>query len=135
RPRPRSIAPPHKRGSVKSTGTSCASSTRASIAFENFLRRMMDCRVKPGNDDTPSRKMRNLRSLAARLAGDRRSRQLRLARFPDERVVERIPRPLDVGGGGPLGLLGHANAREKARDARMDGGLDELVVLDVELRD
>jgi integrase len=32
--------------------------------------------------------MRNLRPLAARLAGDRRSRQLRLARFHDESVLK-----------------------------------------------
>ena len=31
--------------------TSCAGLTRASIFFEEVLRRKMDCRVKPGNDD------------------------------------------------------------------------------------
>src|SRR6516165_12071651 len=49
--------------------------------------------------------MRNLRPLAARLAGDRRARQLGAAGFHHERVLERIPRSLDVGrstGGGSL---------------------------------
>jgi hypothetical protein len=32
--------------------SSCAGLTRASIFFaRKFLRRLMDCRVKPGNDD------------------------------------------------------------------------------------
>src|SRR5262249_39661320 len=44
-----------------------------------------------------SRQMRDLRPFAARLAGDRRARQLGAARFHHERVLERIPRPFDVG--------------------------------------
>src|SRR5262249_53744960 len=78
----------------------------------------------------PSREMRNLRPLAARLAGDRWSRQLRLARFHDEGVLERIPRPLDL-----LVLVAHVVADEMAGDAELHVAVDEFVVLDVELRD
>jgi hypothetical protein len=44
-----------------------------------------------------SRQVRNLRPFAARLAGDRRPRQLGAAGFHHERVRERIPRSFDVG--------------------------------------
>src|SRR5262249_20316454 len=49
-------SPPRKRTSAKlrrlGTWPSCAGLTRASIFFaRKSLRRWMDCRVKPGNDD------------------------------------------------------------------------------------
>jgi hypothetical protein len=79
--------------------------------------------------------MRNLRPLAAGLAGDRRPRQFGAARFHDEAVLERIPCALDVGRRRFLVLVADVVADEMARDAELHVGVDELVVRDVELRD
>src|SRR5438445_497580 len=61
--------------------------------------------------------MRNLRPLAARLAGDRGSRQFRLAPLHDEDVLERIPQPFDVGRRRLLVLVPHIVAEDVARGA------------------
>src|SRR5262245_34711885 len=82
-----------------------------------------------------SLQVRNLRPLAARLAGDRRPRQLGAAGFHHERVLERIPRSFDVGRRRLLAVVAHVIAHEMARDAELHVGFDELVVGDVELRD
>src|SRR5439155_130668 len=78
-----------------------------------------------------SRQMRNLRPLAARLAGDWRARQLGATGFHDERMLERIPRPFDVGDGCLLVRVAHVVADEMARDAELNVAVDELVVLHV----
>src|SRR5262249_21997516 len=100
--------------------------TRASIPFARWIAAVA-C--------PSSRQMRNLRPLAARLAGDRRARQLGAAGFHHERVRERIPRPFDVARWRLLAVVAHVIADEMARDAELHVGLDELVVRDVELRD
>src|SRR4029077_15550222 len=79
-----------------------------------------------------SRQMRDLRPLAACLAGDRRPRQLGAAGFHDEAVLERIPRALDVGRGRLLVFVADVIADEMAGDAELHVGLDEFVVRDIE---
>src|SRR5262249_29038593 len=75
--------------------------TRASIHFARWIAAVA-CPT--------SRQMRNLRPLAARLAGNRRPRQLGAAGLHHERVLERIPRPFDVGRRRLLAVVAHVIA-------------------------
>ncbi len=79
--------------------------------------------------------MRDLRPLALRLATDRRSRQLGAAGFHNESVREQVPRSLHVWRGRRLVLVPDVVADEMAGDAELHVGLQELVVLHVDLRD
>src|ERR1700730_1574643 len=75
-----------------------------------------------------------LRSLTGRLARDWRSRQLCLARFDDEVVIERVPRPLDIGRRRRPGLMANIIADERMRDPELHVRLEVLVVARVDLR-
>src|SRR5882724_7827545 len=93
-------------------------------------------RLRPtrcGRKPLTLRQMRNLRPLALRLAGDWRPRQLGRARLHHKIVVERVPRPLHVGRRRLLILVPHIVADETAGDAELHVGLQELVVLHVDL--
>src|SRR3954470_2111051 len=79
--------------------------------------------------------MRNLRAFAAGFAGDRRLRQPRWARLHHERMVERVPGAGDIRRGRLLALMAHIIADEMPRDAELYVGLEELVILHVDLRD
>ena len=58
-----------------------------------------------------------------------------VARFHHEGVVERIPRAVHVGRGRRLVLVPHIVADQMAGDAELHVGVDELVVLHIDLRD
>src|SRR5262249_57955228 len=82
-----------------------------------------------------SREVRDLRPLAARLAADRRARQLARALLHDEGVRERVPPPDDVGGGRLVVIVAHVVADEMAGDAEMDVAGEEQGVLTVDTGD
>src|SRR5260370_15604400 len=69
----------------------------------------------------PSRQMRDLRALAAGLAGDRRPRQKGAARLHHERTVERVPWARDIGRRRALVLVPDVIADEMAGDAELNG--------------
>src|SRR4051794_1862438 len=79
--------------------------------------------------------MWNLRTLAARLAADRRARKFGITPIHHEVMLERVPGTFYVARRRLLVFVQHIVADQMARDAELHITVDELVVGDIDLRD